>query len=206
MPVNVVKSVAKKVGKSTKEVEDLWKRSKKLAKKKMNKSNPGYYKYVMGIFKKLVESDYNYKFPAHASAIQSLTIDIPTLIRLLEWAKEEAKTDEEIHHKIEDLIPFKSVDMNVYDKVFGKNFVTYATVKKLLRKHKAVASYALKNGKDPDYIFNNLIKWSKYYKDKALDIVEDEEDNSDDSVQFCLQFNRRPGKFSINKKIEDLHR
>ena len=36
--------------------------------------------------------------------IDTITMDVPLLLRLLEWAKEDAKTDMDLHHIAENLI------------------------------------------------------------------------------------------------------
>jgi len=63
MPNNIVKSFAKQSGKSTKEVEKLWKEAKGIASKeypKVQKDSDKYFKIVTGILKKMLKL-YNVK-------------------------------------------------------------------------------------------------------------------------------------------------
>lgn len=57
MPAELVKSFAKKVGKSTKEVEKLWDKAKAIVAKEypdVEKDTSQYYALVVGVLKKMV--------------------------------------------------------------------------------------------------------------------------------------------------------
>jgi hypothetical protein len=50
--------------------------------------------------------------------IDMVTMDVPFLIRILEWAREDAKTDIEIHNAVEKMIAQKSnISMGDYAKI-----------------------------------------------------------------------------------------
>ena len=53
----------------------------------------------------------------------TLTFDIPLFIRMLEYAKEDAKTDMDLHNVTENAIKMSSngvLTMADYDKIIGK--------------------------------------------------------------------------------------
>ena len=51
----------------------------------------------------------------------NVTLTVPLFIRMLEYAKEDAKTDMDLHKATERLIAVGGVaDMDSYDKIVGK--------------------------------------------------------------------------------------
>jgi hypothetical protein len=57
-------------------------------------------------------------------AVDTVTVDIPLLLRLLEYAKEDAKTDMDLHNVTEKLISlskeYDSLSMDQYDAIVGE--------------------------------------------------------------------------------------
>lgn len=52
--------------------------------------------------------------------VDIVSMDVPLLIRLLEWAHEDAKTDIEIHIAVENMIAKKTnLTMNDYSGIIG---------------------------------------------------------------------------------------
>ena len=55
--------------------------------------------------------------------VDSATVDVPLLIRLLEFAREDAKTDMDLHHATENIIRLsatgKMLTMSDYDEIIG---------------------------------------------------------------------------------------
>lgn len=51
---------------------------------------------------------------------QTITMDVPFLIKLMEWAREDAKTDQEIHFAVENMILLggKVLTMEDFDRIF----------------------------------------------------------------------------------------
>ena len=60
--------------------------------------------------------------PPKQDKLDTLIFDIPTIIKLLEWARENAKTDEIMHHVIEKLSSFReeTITMDILEKVLKK--------------------------------------------------------------------------------------
>lgn len=62
-------------------------------------------------------------FPFHVigkvreQAEQTVTMNIPFLIRILEWAREEAKTDVQVHSVVERMVVKGTLDMSDYEEV-----------------------------------------------------------------------------------------
>ena len=60
-------------------------------------------------------------------AVDTVTVDIPLLIRLLEYAKEDAETDMDLHNVAEKLIElskeYDSLTMDQYDAIVGAQLV-----------------------------------------------------------------------------------
>lgn len=55
MPVDIVKSLSDKTGKSVEEVEEFWKKAKQAAKKNgRDEGDENFYPYVIGILKKML--------------------------------------------------------------------------------------------------------------------------------------------------------
>ena len=78
MPANIIKSFAKKSGKSEKEVEKLWNKAKSLTKKeypKVQEDSERFYKIVTGMLKKMLGL-YNIKEETTAAAIPSEPVKV----------------------------------------------------------------------------------------------------------------------------------
>lgn len=59
MPAAVVKSFAKKTGKSVADVEKLWDKAKESAKKQRDEDDPNFFRLVVGILKKMLKIEEN---------------------------------------------------------------------------------------------------------------------------------------------------
>ena len=55
MPASIVKSFAKKTGKSTKEIEKLWRKAKKIALSSRKVSDVDYYALVVNVLKRMIK-------------------------------------------------------------------------------------------------------------------------------------------------------
>lgn len=70
MPNAVVKSYAKKIGKSVEHVERWWEEAKEGAEKKFKKGSPRYWAYVNGIVKRRAGLDESISFKQFLELIQ----------------------------------------------------------------------------------------------------------------------------------------
>lgn len=61
---------------------------------------------------------------ANFNPTDSITVDVPLFIRLLEYAREDAKTDMDLHNVTEKLIQFSeegdTLTMDHYDAIIGE--------------------------------------------------------------------------------------
>lgn len=95
-----------------------------------------------------------------AGGIDSVTLDIPLLIRLLEYAREDANDDIDLHHVTEKLIVLAQkggmLSMNDYDTIVSKlsesfNMSKEFAAKRLLEHHEFAAS--LKEAKQSQHTY-----------------------------------------------------
>lgn len=59
-----------------------------------------------------------------ANSVDTVTLDVPLLTRILEVAREDLKTDEDLHNLVERLVALRNkgpLTMADYDQVMGKN-------------------------------------------------------------------------------------
>lgn len=83
--------------------------------------------------------DENQSIPQKENPIDCVKMDIPFLIRVMEYAKEDAKTDMDLHSATEKMLSIskegKTLTMDDYDSIFnsGINENSKKLIKKLIR-------------------------------------------------------------------------
>lgn len=113
MPQPYVKKLADKHGVSEKEGEKKWKEAEGLAEKQGQGKNYG---YITQIFKSLMHEK------GSMDAVDTVTMDVPFLIRIMELARESLKSDVELHVAVEKIISASkdgTLDMKSYESIFG---------------------------------------------------------------------------------------
>lgn len=114
MPSAYVKKMADKHGISVKEAEDKWDEAKQAAEKQGQGDN---YAYTTQIFKNMMGE----KSTAAADDVDTVTMDVPLLTRVMELCREDIKADEDLHWVLTALIAAsKDTDvltMNDYDRI-----------------------------------------------------------------------------------------
>jgi hypothetical protein len=113
MPKPYVKKLAKKHRMSVKESEDKWKKAEKLADKQGHVDN---YAYRTSIYKSLMGEK------GSMDAVDTVQMDVPFLIRIMELARETLKSDVELHVAVEKIITLSKegiLDMQAYEQMFG---------------------------------------------------------------------------------------
>jgi hypothetical protein len=65
--------------------------------------------------------------------LDSLTMDVPLFIRLLEWAKEESQTDMDLHRISENALKLRSglLTMKDYDSIIIQSLIAPGTGRKV---------------------------------------------------------------------------
>ena len=113
MPQPYVKKLADKHGMSVKKSEDKWKEAEKLADKQGHGDN---YAYRTSIYQSLMGEK------GSMDAVDTVQMDVPFLIRIMELARETLKSDVELHVAVEKIIALSkegTLDMQAYERMFG---------------------------------------------------------------------------------------
>lgn len=93
--------------------------------------------------------------------IDTVTMDVPLLLRIMEYAREDAKTDQDLHHVAEKMVRLsknKSLSMNDYDSIVSigiKEQINLAK-KALLENNLDLAEYYINNIKRKKIIEDKL--------------------------------------------------
>jgi hypothetical protein len=106
MPSGYVKKLADKKGVSIDKAEERWDNAKKAAEQQGQGDN---YAYVTQVFKSMMGEKgalerIEARLTAQAESIDTITMDVPFLMRLMEKCREDIKTDIELHELLERVI------------------------------------------------------------------------------------------------------
>jgi hypothetical protein len=106
MPSGYVKKLADKKGVSIDKAEERWDNAKKAAEQQGQGDN---YAYVTQVFKSMMGEKgmlerIEARLIAQAESIDTVTMDVPFLMRLMEKCREDIKTDIELHELLERVI------------------------------------------------------------------------------------------------------
>lgn len=130
MPNAYLKSLVDQGKGSMQHLEAEWEKAKKNASEQGQGDN---YAYITEIFKtrigasmQNIEQAALKRLGITADTIDVVKMDIPFLIRLLEWAHEDAKTDVEIHSIVTRILEASkggevTIDMEHYKSIVEKN-------------------------------------------------------------------------------------
>lgn len=74
---------------------------------------------------------------SQSNPVDKVTMDVPLLLRIMEYSKEDAKTDMDLHHVVEKLVSLSSegqvLNMDHYDKLIGSVSEQGAPAEKLIK-------------------------------------------------------------------------
>ena len=106
MPSGYVKKLADKKGVSIDKAEERWDNANKAAEQQGQGDN---YAYVTQVFKSMMGEKgmlerIEARLIAQAESIDTVTMDVPFLMRLMEKCREDIKTDIELHELLERVI------------------------------------------------------------------------------------------------------
>ena len=74
---------------------------------------------------------------AQSNPVDKVTMDVPLLLRIMEYSKEDAKTDMDLHHVVEKLISLSSdgqpLNMDHYEQIVGSVSEQGSPAEKLIK-------------------------------------------------------------------------
>ncbi len=136
MPAPYIEKLADKHHRSVEYVEGLWNKAKQQAEEQGHK---GDWAYVVGVLKRMLGET-----SATDSAVDTITMDVPLLTRILELSREEVKSDADLHFVLTRIIAAsKTTDvltMQDYVAISGKSSeASLSTARRVLSRLRARA-------------------------------------------------------------------
>jgi hypothetical protein len=119
MPTALIKKLHKEGKGSIAQLETKWKLAKQKAAAQKHADD---FDYITTVFLGMANSIKAYSSePMLGDRVDTVTIDVPLLIRLMELAREELKTDEQLHDVVTNIIAISKeiepLGMKDYDRI-----------------------------------------------------------------------------------------